>query len=466
MTTRNLRPVQQFEPDDRAAGENHSGQVRMAYRLAHRYRDQLLYVHRLGVERGWHVWDGRRWAEDERGDATKAVLAILRDALADSIGDKVLRRDVTRCESAAGIKGVLAIAAALKPFAHTAAELDPDPYLLNCQNGTLDLRTLELRDHDPHDRISKVTRASYTAGTDTGTWDKFLTRVLPDEEIRGFLQRLAGVGLVGRVIEHVLGILIGVGDNGKGTFYKALGHTLGNYAAMAEPDLFMHREGAHPTGEMDLWGVRWVAVSESDKDKRLAEATMKRLTGGDTIRARYMHKDFVQFEPSHTPILVTNHLPKVSGDDPAIWRRLRVIPFDVVIPAAEKDGHLEETLQLNADAILSWAVMGYADYTDRGGLDEPDKVTAATHRYQLDSDALGRFINDCCLTNPHAYATTGELFERWCQWATDDGTEHGSRKVFGQSLDRRGFPARKGGRAGRQRPGIGLLAAENGDNDV
>ena len=131
----------------------HSGQVRMAYRLAARYRDKLLYVYGIG----WHYWDGTRWAFDDRGNAQRAVLDILRDALADSLGDKDLRRDVQRCESANGIAGVLSVAAALEPFAFTVRDMDPDPYLLNTANGTLDLRTRELLKHDPADRITKVT---------------------------------------------------------------------------------------------------------------------------------------------------------------------------------------------------------------------------------------------------------------------------------------------------------------------
>ncbi|HEY3713870.1 MAG TPA: phage/plasmid primase, P4 family [Jatrophihabitantaceae bacterium] len=433
-------------------GEQHRGQARMAYRLAAAHGNRLMYVHRVG----WHVWDGARWAEDQHGAAKQAVLEVLRAALGESLGDKELRTDVRRCESAAGVAGVLDLAAALEPFAHTVADLDADPYLLNCANGTLDLRTMQLRTQDPADRITKVTRAAYRPERGNGqTWAQFLERVLPDPEVRGFLQRLAGVGLLGKVVEHVLAILTGTGANGKSVFYKALGHALGDYATVAEPDLFMHRDGAHPTGEMDLRGVRWVVVSESDKDRRLAEATMKRLTGGDPIRARRMRQDFVQFDPSHTAALVTNHLPKVSGDDPAIWRRLRVVPFGVVIPEDEQDVHLDEQLQLDADAVLTWAVAGYHDYTQHG-LAEPDAVKAATAKYQTDSDAIARFLADCCLINPHMYITTGEAFERWVTWAADDGTEPISSKAFGEALDRRGHPTTKSnGR--RVRRGLGLL---------
>lgn len=255
----------------------HRGQTRMAYRLADSHAGQLLHVHGLG----WYVWDGRRWAEDDQGQATRAVLDVLRAALGNSLGDRDLQQDVRRCESAAGIAGVLTIAAALEPFAATVRDLDADPYLLNCANGTLDLRTGALQPHRPADRITKITGAAYDPDAAGATWARFLDRVLPDSDVAGFLQRYAGLALCGRVLEHKLAILTGTGRNGKSVLYGALAAALGDYAGTAEPDLFMHRDGAHPTGELDLRGVRWVVVSESDRGRRLAEATVKRLTGGD-----------------------------------------------------------------------------------------------------------------------------------------------------------------------------------------
>lgn len=446
---------------DPMPGERHRGQARMAYRLAEAYAERLMYVHGLG----WHYWDGTRWAEAITGQAKRAVLDVLQRALAESLGDKELRADVQKCESAAGLAGVLDIAAALTPFAHQVADLDSDPYLLNVANGTLDLRSATLRPHNPTDRITKVTRGAYRPDETSQAWETFLARVLPDPEVRGFLQRLAGVGLLGIVVEHVLGILTGVGRNGKGVFYGALGHALGEYATVAEPDLFMHREGAHPTGEMDLRGIRWAVVSENDKGRRLAEATMKRLTGGDEIKARRMRQDFVRFTPSHTPLLVTNHLPKVSGDDPALWARMRVVPFEVVIPENERDPHLPERLQLQADGILTWAIAGYRDYVDRGSLDEPTAVKVATTDYQRDNDAMARFVDDRCYISPAAHIQTGDAFDAWAKWAAEEGAEPMSLKAFGLALDRLGYPtAKSNGR--RIRRGIGLYAdPDNTDQD-
>jgi putative DNA primase/helicase len=450
-------------PTRAAAGDPqaHRGQVRIAYRLADVYAGQLMHVHGMG----WFHWTGRRWAEDDQGAAARAVLAVLRDALIDSLNDgqRDLREDVRKCESNAGISGVLSIASALKQFAFTVDDLDKDPYLLNCANGTLDLHTYQLRPHSPSDRLTKVTAAAYNPNAQGPLWQAFLARVLPDESVRGFLQRYIGLSLAGRVLEHLLAILTGTGRNGKGVLYGAVAQALGDYAITAEPDLFMHREGAHPTGEMDLLGVRFVVVSESEQGRKLAEATVKRLTGGDRMRARRMRQDYVQFQPSHTAALVTNHLPKVSGNDSALWARLRVVPFDVVIPEAEQDSHLPERLELEAEAVLSWAVAGWVAY-QAAGMAEPDAVKVATEHYRTDSDAVARFLLECTQPNPHAHTATGELFERWTRWAAEDGTPPMSAKALGQELGRRGYTE---GRTmhGRHRKGLLLLTEDSEEGE-
>jgi putative DNA primase/helicase len=404
-----VEPPDEPPEPHQVAAENHSGQVRMAYRLAKWYKHRLLHVYGLG----WHYWDGRRWALDDTGAARRAVLDILRHALAESLGDKELHTDVRRCESGPGVTGVLTIASALNEFAVTVDDLDADPWLLNCANGTLDLRTMALSDHNPADRITKICRAAYhETPASTGAWREFLEKVLPDNDVRDYLQRLMGVALLGKVIEHVLGILTGIGFNGKSKFYEAMLWALGDYGLQAEPALFMHHPGAHPTGESDLMGRRLVAVSETEEGCRLAVATMKRLTGGDRIRTRRMHQNFFEFTPSHTALLITNHLPVVSGGGTSVWGRLRVIPFDVVIPEENRDHQLGDKLAADADAVLKWTVDGWTDY-NTNGLNAPETVTVATENYRADSDAVGRFITEMCFLSPAVYSTTGELFTAW-----------------------------------------------------
>lgn len=225
--------------------------------------------------------------------------------------------------------------------------------------------------------------------------------------------------------------------DGKSTFYEAACHALGDYAHAADPELFMLRYNAHPVGEMDLLGRRLIVVSESREDRQLDEAKVKRLTGGDPINARYMHKNPVVLTPSHLPLLITNHLPKVSDDSPAIWSRLRVIPFDVFIPENEQDTGLTDTLQAEADAVLAWSLTGWIEYQKRR-LDAPPAVAAATDSYQKESDTVGQFIADACHLSNQVKITAGELFDAWERWRKLDGSPEISKKALGQALDRRG----------------------------
>ena len=423
------------------SGEHHSGQVRMAYRLAASYADRLLHVHGLG----WHYFDGARWAEDNCGTAQRAVLEVLAEALSESVGDKQLRADVSKCESAAGINGVLGIAAALVEFAATVRDLDVDPFLLNCANGTLDLRDRQLRGHEPRDRLTKVTTGAYDPTVSDTVWAEFLAGVVPDEAERDYLRRVVGQCVYGRVREHLFPVLIGSGANGKGTTYGAITHALGDYATVINPDLLMVRDrgGAGGPELMALLGVRLVIGSETEEGRKLDEAAMKRLTGGDELTARRLYSHPVTWQPSHQLVYVTNALPKVKGNDPAVWRRIRVVPFDVVVPLEDRGPELPERLALHADAVLSWVIAGHFDYEDNGGMREPSSVLRATGNYQADSDAVQRFVSEACYVSGSSSAKTRELFSAWQRWAVSDAAEPLSEKAFGAELDRLGYTGQR-----------------------
>jgi putative DNA primase/helicase len=441
------------------SGEQHSGQVRMAYRLAHSHVDRLLHVHGIG----WHYWDGTRWAEDVRGHAERAVLEVLAGALAESVGDKQLRADVGRCETFAGIAGVLSIAAALVEFAATVDDMDADPNLLNTASGVLELDTGRLREHDPRDRLSKVCRAAFDPNADTTVWERFVTQILPDDAERAYLQRVIGQSLYGRVTEHVFPVLTGTGANGKSTLYGALCAALGDYATVIDPALLMTREhGGTPGPElMELLGARLVVGSETQEGRKLDEAVMKRLCGGDALTARRLYREPVTWTPSHTIVYVTNALPKVKGGDPAVWRRIVVVPFGVVVPAEHRDPRLPERLLGHLDAVLLWAVRGWQDY-QAGGMRPPASVQRATDDYRTESDAVARFVAEACFTAPSASATTRALFAAWQSWATADGAETLTERAFAKELDRLGFEARRT-KIGAVRAGLSPYANEGGD---
>lgn len=439
--------------------ETHRGQLRMAERLVDEHRDALRHVHGIG----WHRWDGGRWARDLDGAATRAAVATVKAAYADLADlDRDAQRDLLadahRCESANGIDGVLRLASALHPLALSVDKLDADPYLVNAQNGTLDLRTGQLRPHDPADLLTKVAGAAYDPQARSDKFDGFLADVLPAADMRAFVARVVGHALVGEVVEHLLPIFTGTGANGKSTLVETVSAAFGDYAIACEPDLLVERGPSHTTGQADLLGVRLAVTSETDAGRHLASATVKRLTGGDKVRARRMRQDNIEFSPSHSVVMVTNHRPRVAGDDPALWRRLRVVPFDVTV--TNPDIRLRDELARDLPAVLAWMVAGYRDWHAHG-LGEPDAVTAATAAYRASSDALGRFLDERTISTQFGATKARDLFGVWSAWCHEGGEDAGSAVAFAEALGQRGFTKVK--RNGVMTYVGVMIASEDGD---
>lgn len=432
-----------------------SGQSLVAERIVSTLPGRFMFV--PGV--GWYTFDGQRW-DDSSGLAEKqaeqAVVTTARTMIsaAATISDSSERQAELKLahrtlSSDGQLRGVIAYLSRHPDVLTGINALNSDPLLLNVRNGTLDLRTGDLRPHDYRDRLTKIAGANYTPDAIGKRWEQFLSEALGDPGLADALRRLlGGPGLMGKVMEHVLPVIYGPGGSGKGTFINAIAETYGDYAIAAEPDLVMKRAGAHPTGEMDLLGTRLAFVSESDEGRQLAAATMKRLTGGDKIRARMMRQDFVQFDASHLLVLITNHLPVMpTGDDPAIWRRVRVVPFDR--PPKKVDKRLPEHLAAEADAILAWLVTGFTEYWNNGHeVSWPESVLSATSDYRGSSDLLAQFLDDLSVTvDPSAAAEPmGAVYKRWRAWLTDNApdTRPGRMQDLVRGLRERGEIVRAG----------------------
>lgn len=434
-------PTRRKKPSAPIAAE-HRGQLRMAERFVSEHSGNLRYVHGIG----WYEWDGARWKVDEERTDLQAAVTTVKTALAglaelDKDARDDLYLDIRRSESAAGLEGMLRIASALPPISTASKRLDADPYLFNTPRGTLNLRDGAVLDNDREHLITKVA-GGCIGGRTYDEWETFLERILPDEEVRKFVQRLFGYALLGKVTEHVMPIFTGTGANGKGTLRDAVMNAMGDYCIEVDPALLMEsKHERHGAFKMRLRGARLAFCSETEKGRKFAEATMKRLVGGDQIEANLMHKNPITFDPSHTLIMLTNHLPAVSGDDPAVWRRILVVPFDVVIPEQERDGDLPERLKGASDAVLAWLYEGWRSYQDQG-LNPPETVRARTKAYQDDSDALGRFLSERAMKNPHGYVRARELFTAWSNWCHASGMrteEIGTEVAFAASMKARDF---------------------------
>jgi putative DNA primase/helicase len=335
-------------------------------------------------------------------------------------------------------------------------QLDADPWLLNCHNGTIELRTGNLRPHDRADLITKLAPVSYDPAAACPYWDAFLERILPEPMVRSFLQRGIGYGLTGDVSEQVIFILYGTGANGKSTLLNVLLDLLGDYGKQAAPELLTVKRGeVHPTEVADLAGCRLVSSIETEEGRRMAEALVKQLSGGDRLKARFMRQDFFEFDPTHKIFLAVNHRPVIRGTDHAIWRRIRLIPFAVTIPEAEQDKHLGDKLRLEYPGILAWAVQGCLAW-QREGLGAPEQVREANEAYRNEMDVLGPFLEECCVIGKVRCVASNDLYAAYTKWCQESGEHPISQKALGERLKERGCVPGKGSQGRRTWRGLGL----------
>ena len=204
-----------------------------------------------------------------------------------------------------------------------------------------------------------------------------------------------------------------------------------------------------------------VAAVETSEGRRLNEPLIKRMTGGDTITARFLRAEYFEFQPQFTPWLATNHKPEIRGTDEGIWRRIRLVPFTETIPESERDPKLPDRLRNELPGILNWAIDGCLAWQN-DGLNTPTSITNATLDYREDSDVLGPFIADHCVEEPAARTLAGPLYDRYREWAKAAGLEPITSQSLGRKLSERGHRKTKD-RAGRGWLGIGL---QDGDETL
>ncbi len=424
-----------------------------AERLVRDHGDELRYVPTWDT---WLAWTGTHWVADDLGAAMRAakcsakrmleeatveasaankLLAVAPEdpsALAAKAAAEAKLRWAIRSQGARMLENAVKLAASDETIAVAHAQLDADPWALNCSNGTIDLRTGDLRAHRRGDLITRLAPVAYDAKATCPTWDAFVERAMGgDLELVAYLRRIVGYALTGSTREHVLAFFFGGGANGKSTFTGIIQRLLGDYAGPAARGLlFRSRGDRHPTELAALHGKRFVVCAEIDSGASFDEALVKDLTGGDVISARRMREDFWSFAPTHKLFINGNHKPTVRGDDDGIWRRLRLVPFTVTIPAEERDKLLPDKLAAELPGILAWAVRGALEW-QRDGLGDPPAVVSATSNYREESDTLGQFFDDALVFEAEGKIARAELQRVYATWCTEGGYDHpaGPKKV-------------------------------------
>jgi putative DNA primase/helicase len=434
---------------------------------AERFVDQ--HADKFRYEPTWEkalVWDGRRWemSDDTAGLrlAMETARSIYLEAAAadDHAIRAALSKHAVASESRSRLQSMVALAQAKLTTSHK--ELDQHPYLFNCANGVLDLRTGELLAHDPGLYLTQVSTVEFDPTADCPTWEEFINAIFEgDADLIRWVQRWLGYSLSGLTVEQVLVIFHGSGANGKSTLLNAVQDVMGDdYAGKAPPTLLMAtKQEQHPTGMATLFGRRFVAAVETEQGRRLAESVVKELTGGDRITARRMREDFWEFSPTHKLVLCTNHKPVIVGNDHAIWRRIKLVPFTVKIPLEQQDKHLAEKLHAERSGILNWLLTGWREYQENG-LGSCKVIDEATAEYKAAEDVFSEFIAEHCTLNKGLDTKASAIVSRYTAWARENGHEEMNGKAISEYLTTT-LGLKKKRNNGIVYYGIGLKAEEN-----
>jgi putative DNA primase/helicase len=398
------------------------------------------------------VWDDRRWKVDDCGETDQFAKSVARELWShvERITEKKDATDaitfISKSNSRSGISNMQKLAWSEPGIPVLPRELDQNAWMLNCPNGTVDLRTGRLLPFNQADKITKLCVTEYHPEADSTEWERFIRSILPDEEVVTFIQRFLGYCLTGDVSEQILVIFWGSGSNGKSTLLNAILDVLGgDYGIKCDKKLIVSRQAnGHSTELMDLFGKRFVITSETEDGEKLAESQIKDLTGGEVIRGRRMREDSWEYSPTHKLVLATNHRPEIMGTDHAIWRRLRLIPFtqkfsrpddtEENTPDAPRcDPKLGERLAAVKPGILAWMVRGCVDWQNHG-LPAPETIVAATKEYRSEQDRLKTFIDEKCLVSPLCRVRSSSIYGEYQKWAEAIGEAVMSQAKFSRRM--------------------------------
>lgn len=434
-----------------------------AERLVARHGHDLRYCPPL---KSWFVWDGRRWQVDDSGEvmrrAKATIRAIAHEAQAADDDDDGNRADALRTwkktsEAETRLKAMTSLASSERGMVIQPDDLDRNRMVFNVENGTLDLATGELRPHRRDDLLTLLAPVTFDPDATAPLWENFLSTVMGGHaELIDYLQRLVGYSMTGDIGEQMMPVLYGTGSNGKSTFITALLDLFGEYGQQAEGSTFLTSRGDRVRNDLAaLRGSRFVSAVEVKAGSMFDETTVKQLTGGDRIRARFLYKEYFEYDPTFKVWLAVNHKPEIAHQDHAIWRRIRVIPFEVRIDEESKDKRLNEKLRAEMSGILNWALAGCLEW-QRNGLQTPADVELETAVYQDEMDDLAEFFEQVCIIDTTAVCTKDDLYQAYSIWALQQGDRFPmKKKKLGMTLKERGY---RDGKHGGDRAwfGIGL----------
>lgn len=430
--------------------------------------ERLVSIHGTNIRychgaKTWLAWDGRRWNLDR----TKTMLALAAEVsrliaqeqqlVEDKAKRKAIHKHALATESRHRLTSMLELATSNPAITVVPEDLDSHAWLLNTENCIIDLQTGQALEHDPTYLMTKMVEANYDPDAECPLWRKFLDEVFAgNQDLIRFVQKAMGYSLTGSTREQCMFILYGTGANGKSTLLEVIAAIVQEYMNRTPTEtLLVRKTGSIPNDIARLAGARMVAATETEDGSRLAESLVKQMTGGEKLTARFLHAEWFEFQPQFKVWLATNHKPQIRGTDHAVWRRMRLLPFTVTIPAAKQDKDLPQKLLEERDGIFRWIVDGCLTWQEEG-LEPPKVVTEATAQYKSEMDVLAAFIRDCCNEGPNMTSTVKELYDSYSTWTGQSGEKTMPKRTFGMKVRDRGFTVVRGTGGVRSWHGIAL----------
>ncbi|MPM36638.1 hypothetical protein SDC9_83237 [bioreactor metagenome] len=421
------------------------------------YRDTVRYVPERKL---WYVFDGMRWIPDVGNLKTMSLCKELADILlvyAAGIEDDGLKRKFGdnwwRWQNRRTRETILKDAQDI--YTTNMAEFDADPYLFNCHNGTLHLKTMDFLPHDANDKLTKISQVVYDPSACCERFDAFVDEIMSsDRERADFLQRSLGYALSGDTRFECLFILFGATTrNGKGTLMESVLSVMGDYGSTVRPETISMKQNVssqNPTEDIArLAGIRFANISEPSKGLLLNAAQVKSMTGNDTLNARFLHENSFDFRPRFKIFMNTNYLPVITDITLFSSGRIMIIPFERHFEENEQDKTLKPLFRKpeNQSAILNWLLEGQRKLESEG-LSMPKAVVSATERYQHDSDKFALFIEDELELDSRGEERTSMVYARYQKWCDANGCYAENMRNFKQAIA-------VYGRVERKRPRVG-----------
>ena len=411
---------------------------------AHRLYDEFGNIIRYSYNRKkWYYWDGKSWRLDESGEVKKLADIICENLKKEAFLEQdeeeqaIKLKWANRTASSKSKEAMIKECQHLETVPASPDEFDSYTDFLNCQNGIVNLRNGELLPHDSNFMMSKICLSEYDHDWNKPVlWLKFLDEVTNgDKELQKYIQKCVGYSLSGSNREQCAYFLYGMGNNGKSTFLDTISDILGSYSANTQPESIMLKRFGNDTANSDiarLKSSRFVTCEEPTEGVRLNEGLLKQLTGGSKITCRFLYGDEFEYTPEFKIWVATNHKPVIRGTDVGIWRRIKLIPFEVNIPAEKVDKNMKYKLRKEAPQILAWAIEGCMKW-QREGMQEPACVLDAVKEYKQEMDLLATFIEQCLVIDYEAKIriSAQELFSLYMKWAkANNEFEMSSNKFF------------------------------------